>query len=129
MLEQAGSIHSPNYPSTYPTNVVCRWIIRIPQDIIEKKKFIKLAFVDFSVEYHASCGYDNVSVFDGDKESSSLMGSFCGDNLPSPVYASEGQMVVKFTSDESMVVRGFNATFDFTSALGLYNLHVHCHLI
>ena len=49
-----------------------------------------------------------------------LLGSFCGNELPSSVYASKGQMVVKFTSDVTIVLSGFNATFDFTSVLGLY---------
>ena len=118
LLTNVGSVNSPKYPSDYPVKVVCRWIIRIPQNIIEHKKFIKLTFEAFNLEFHSSCVYDSLVIYDGEEGNKTLLGSFCGDDLPSPLYASKGQMVIKFTSDETMVARGFNATFNFTSLLG-----------
>ena len=46
------------------------------------------------------------------------MGSFCGYNTPSPIYAITGKMLVKFISDVSVTDKGFNETFEFTSYLG-----------
>ena len=45
------------------------------------------------------------------------MGSFCGHNTPSPIYATSGKMLVKFISNEFVAATGFNATFEFTSSL------------
>ena len=119
MLTTAGSIHSPKYPDLYPTNVECLWIIRIPaKEVLKGTKFIKLTFLDFNFEFHSSCMYDRLEIYDGEEKNNTLLGSFCGDNLPSPVYASKGQMVVKFVSDEAMTAKGFNITSTFTSLLG-----------
>jgi cubilin len=30
LREEKGNIESPNYPSTYPANVACVWIITVP---------------------------------------------------------------------------------------------------
>ena len=99
--------------------MVCRWIIRIPPKEISKgTKFIKLTFQDFNLEPHASCTYDTLEIYNGKEGNNTLLGSFCGDNLPSPVYASKGQMVVKFVSDGSITARGFNITSTFTSLSG-----------
>ena len=99
--------------------MVCRWIIRIPPKEISKgKKFIELTFQDFNLEFHSSCTYDTLKIYNGEERKDTLLGSFCGDNIPSPVYASKGQMVVKFVSDGTMTARGFNITTTFTSLSG-----------
>lgn len=119
MLTKDGSFHSPKYPDSYPNKVTCRWTIQIPQDIIAEENIIKLTFVDFKLEVHSTCLYDSVVIYDGDEGSnSSMLGKFCGEILPSPVYASKGKMTVTFISDETVPDSGFNATFEFSSDLG-----------
>lgn len=118
VLKKDGSIQSPNYPDHYPHLATCQWIIEIPHDIIAQKPFIKLEFQDFDVEMHPSCNYDKVLVYDGGESNNTLLGSFCGYNTPSPVYAIRGKILVKFISDTFVTARGFNATFEFTSLLG-----------
>ena len=93
-------------------------VIEIPRDIIAQKPFIMLEFKNFSVEMHWRCNYDKVLVYDGGESNSILMGSFCGHNTPSPIYATSGKMLVKFISNELVAATGFNATFEFTSLLG-----------
>lgn len=83
-----------------------------------KKPYIKLRFKDFDVEMHPGCRYDEVLVYDGWISNNTLIGLFCGYKTPSPIYAARGKMVVKFTSDDSVAGRGFNATFEFISLLG-----------
>ena len=64
------------------------------------------------------CNYDKILVYDGWESDHNLMGSFCGYNTPSPIYAITGNMLLKFISDVSVTAKGFNATFEFTSYLG-----------
>ena len=84
----------------------------------DTKQNIKLTFEAFGVEPHSSCIYDKVTVFDGQEGNNTMMGTFCGDDIPPTLFSSSAQMVVKFTSDYSMSYKGFNATFEFTSTLG-----------
>ena len=118
VLKKDASFHSPNYPNHYPHQATCQWIIEIPHDIKAQKPSIKLEFQDFDVEMHPSCNYDKVLVYDGRESNVILLGSFCGYNTPSPIYATGGKMLVKFISDGSVARKGFNATFKFTSDLG-----------
>ena len=115
MLKKDGSFQSPNYPDDYPSQATCQWIIEIPRS---QKPFIKLEFKDFNVEEHWSCNYDKVLVYDGWESNNTLLGSFCGYNTPSPIYATTGKMLIKLISDVFVTRRGFNATFEFTSLLG-----------
>ena len=119
MLTKVGSFHSSKYPENYPNKVTCRWTIQIPQDIIEEENIIKLTFVDFELEFHPTCRYDSVVIYDGDGgNNSAILGKFCGEILPSPVYTSKGKMTVEFISDETMPASGFSARFEFSSDLG-----------
>lgn len=117
-LNEEGSINSPRYPKDYPEDVVCRWIIQIPPEILETKQYIKLTFEAFQLEYDSSCSFDKLTVYDGIKENNTMLGTFCGKDIPPPLFSSSAQIVVKFTSDNSMVYKGFNATIEFTNTLG-----------
>ena len=114
VLKREGSFQSPNYPNHYPNGVTCQWNIEIPHHIIAQKPFIKLEFKNFNVEMESRCNNDKVLVYHG---WNTLMGSFCGNNTPSPIQA-RGKMLVMFISDKSVTETGFNATFEFTSLLG-----------
>ena len=81
-------------------------------------KYIKLTFLDLKLEVSSSCSYDKLEIYDGKEARNNLLNSFCGDNLPPPVYASKGQMIVKFVSDATFTARGFSATLNFTSLSG-----------
>ena len=118
VLTREGSFQSPNYPNDYPNGATCQWIIEIPRDIKAQKPFITLEFKSFNVQMHWRCYYDKVLVYDGGESNNTLMGSFCGHNTPSLIYAIRGKMLVKFISDYAMTATGFNATFEFTSLLG-----------
>ncbi len=88
--------------------------------MLEDKQFIKLTFKSFALEYHSSCAYDELTVMEGNPMlGSTMLGRFCGDNvIPPPLSSSGPYMVVTFRSDSAMVYKGFNATFEFTNALG-----------
>ena len=52
-----GEISTPNYPSKYPSNSDCIWVIR-PRTFSP----IELKFTGFSIEPESRCGYDYVEV-------------------------------------------------------------------
>ncbi|KAL9985410.1 hypothetical protein ACROYT_G007815 [Oculina patagonica] len=117
ILTEEGSFHSPEYPNNYPMDAECRWMLKIPEELKNVKPFIKLTFEAFQLEYHSSCAYDRLTIFDGAEGNHTMMGKFCGSDIPPPLFSSSDQMVVMFTSDFSMAYKGFNATFEFTNTL------------
>ena len=57
LTSPTGIIMSPLYPSLYPSNSDCTWIIKPPS-----AKDISLTFEAFDLEADANCGYDSVKV-------------------------------------------------------------------
>ncbi len=68
-------------------------------------QFVKLEFISFDVENK----YDFVYVYDSIISPETLLGTFSGTTLPSPVVAStsSGVLIVKFESDYAVVKAGF----------------------
>ena len=100
---------------------MCRWLIQISPDEFEHRQYIKLTFEEFQLEHGSSCHFDKLTVYDGLSENNTMLGTFCGDNIPPALFSSGAQMVVKLTSDYSMTYKGFNATIEFTNTLGGHN--------
>ena len=109
-----GNLSSPNYPTKYPNNIGCSWVLSVPAgDTIE------FNFVDMDIETGLNCRWDYVELRDGGSLGSNLLGRYCGASLPSPArYVSSGnQLFVKIRSDASVNGRGFTATWK----IGLFN--------
>ncbi|KTF87440.1 hypothetical protein cypCar_00025640 [Cyprinus carpio] len=102
----SGEIHSPQYPSNYPDNVDCSWVITV--DVGHRVFF---NFTDLDVESHSSCGFDYVAIHDGPHESSPLLGKFCGVSRPSPITSTTNVIYVRFRSDYRQNHKGFSARF------------------
>ncbi len=62
---------------------------------------ISVSFLEFSIEANATCKYDKLSIFDGLTTSSPLLGTYCGNNSPENVKAtnSDGALTFQFQSD------------------------------
>ncbi|XP_026057290.1 cubilin-like [Carassius auratus] len=101
-----GEIHSPQYPSNYPDNVDCSWVITV--DVGHRVFF---NFTDLDLESHTSCIFDYVAIHDGHHESSPLLGKFCGASRPSPITSTRNVIYVRFRSDHSQNRKGFSAQF------------------
>ncbi|XP_070137463.1 protein tolkin isoform X1 [Drosophila bipectinata] len=99
-----GRIYSPNYPDSYPPNADCVWHF-----ITTPGHRIKLIFNEFNVEMHQECTYDNVAIYDGESESSSVLGRFCGDKIPFPISSSTNQMYMVLKTDKNKQLNGFTA--------------------
>ena len=114
---EGGSIKSEGFPNNYPNNKEqvnnCPSVSRIKYLIIQtwnlsvsEGKKIQLTFDEFSIENHASCVYDSVSVQYG-----TFSQKYCGTTAPSPITSTGNTMTVKFASDSSVTDKGFSAVW------------------
>ena len=54
-------------------------------------------------------------MYNGPNQTYPLLGTYCGQTIPSPVRATGYQMMVHFQSDSSVAYGGFRATFNTDS--------------
>ncbi|KAM3922254.1 membrane frizzled-related protein isoform 1-T2 [Leptodactylus fuscus] len=102
-----GSISSPKHPEHYPEKTVCRWVISVPEGLI-----IQIQFHNFSLESETGCSYDYVEVHDSAGLGiASLMGRFCGSDIPPTFTSSGAHMTILFVADEEISDVGFYATY------------------
>ena len=102
----SGVIQSPEYPTNYPTDVLCQWFIEVPE-----KYVIRLEFIDFDLEASLDCRFDYVLVMDSGRENQfSELGRYCGNWAKgSFVDSKSNRMLVTFRSERSKTKRGFEA--------------------
>eukprot|EP00079_Xenopus_tropicalis_P009796 XP_002934118.1 PREDICTED: astacin-like metalloendopeptidase [Xenopus tropicalis] len=111
----SGTLYSANYPSPYPNNASCVWLIRIPQGQVT------LQFVAFDVQPSANCTSDYVRVFDGASKSSPvLLKRACGRAQLPVLISSARRMLVEFVSDAKHTAFGFKATFTTVQCGGVF---------
>lgn len=97
-----GEFMSSGYSATeYPSSKKCTWKIK-------SNTRIGLYFKTFQTE----SGYDFVKVYDGESESSTLIGSYSGSTIPPYITSSSKQLYIVFTTDGSNQKKGFSAHFD-----------------
>ncbi|MCD4788642.1 MAG: PKD domain-containing protein, partial [Bacteroidales bacterium] len=72
---------------------------------------IECQFISFNVEWHSSCDYDWLKIFDGSNTSSPLLGKYCGTTSPGTVYATNenGALTFQFHSDYAANESGWSA--------------------
>ncbi|XP_068160694.1 cubilin [Antennarius striatus] len=102
----AGEIHSPLYPSSYPNNVDCSWVISV-----DPNHRVFFNFSDLDIENHISCSWDYVAIHDGPAMSSPLLARVCGTSVPPSIISTQNIIYVRFRSDSSRSHRGFSAHF------------------
>jgi hypothetical protein len=100
----SGTISSMYYPSSYINNADCQWLIAGSSTT----RMIMLQFTDV---YTESC-CDKIRLYNGNSTTSPLIASISGSS-PSrtPYTSSQRFMLVRFTSDSSVVYRGFQANY------------------
>ena len=84
-------------------------MIRFPVD-----QKVSITFESFDVEYHSSCGFDFLAVYDGDSSSSPIIGSsHCGTIAPgTTINSTQNLMTILFHSDSSATEAGFKFRTD-----------------
>ena len=84
----------------YSNDVDCRWLL------ICSTGAPSVTFNSFATESN----YDFLNLFDGDSTAVHRLSHLHGTDLPDPVTASGGTMLVQFTADGSAVADGFHAS-------------------
>uniref|UniRef100_A0A8C4UGM7 Membrane frizzled-related protein n=1 Tax=Falco tinnunculus TaxID=100819 RepID=A0A8C4UGM7_FALTI len=107
-----GHFSTPSHPQPYPHQQLCLWQISVPVGHI-----IDLRFHNFSLESHEDCSFDFVEVHDSaGTGAASLMGRFCGHQVPGTLTSSRHVMTVLFVADEGVADDGFFATYQARNA-------------
>ncbi|XP_041416853.1 embryonic protein UVS.2-like isoform X1 [Xenopus laevis] len=115
LTEPNGTFTSANYPSAYPPNSDCIWLIRLPAD----KVFLQ--FNAFDVQSSSKCASDYLKVYDGDSRSSPvLLDRACGTGKLPPLVSSGNTILVEFVSDASGLGMGFKASYSTVTGGGSY---------
>ncbi|MCF8364610.1 MAG: carboxypeptidase regulatory-like domain-containing protein [Bacteroidales bacterium] len=73
---------------------------------------IMIEFLEFHIESNSSCNYDWFRVYDGASVLDPILGTWCGDDSPGSIIAtnSDGVLTVKFHSDYSVNLSGWKAS-------------------
>uniref|UniRef100_A0A3B5PSJ8 CUB domain-containing protein n=1 Tax=Xiphophorus maculatus TaxID=8083 RepID=A0A3B5PSJ8_XIPMA len=103
----SGNISSPNFPGLYPYNIDCSWLI-----VVAEGSSVLLTFHHFELEYHTSCAYDYIKIYNGiSEDEGNLLGTFCGDISPPQFTSSWNVMSIIFHSDRHVAHRGFSVGY------------------
>ncbi|XP_054719322.1 cubilin-like [Uloborus diversus] len=102
--QRRGVIESPNFPSNYPRNQNCAWVIRAP-----KGNNISLAFSHFTLEGGNSCDNDYVEISEVKNMQPVSLSKYCGSltKPPAPITTSTNVAIVKLVTDHSVTREGF----------------------
>ena len=70
---------------------------------------VTLSFLSFDIEagQNGSCNFDKLTIFDGNSTSSTIIGEYCNNNIPTTVTSTTGAITIKFTSDTGVEGAGF----------------------
>ena len=98
----SGTITDNSGASDYQNNMTCEKLIQPSGG-----GTITLTFTSFATE----SGYDFVRVYGGTTTSAPLLGTFSGSSLPPVLTSSAGSMLIRFTTDGSVVAAGWSATY------------------
>ncbi|KFO89044.1 Enteropeptidase, partial [Buceros rhinoceros silvestris] len=101
LTDSSGFFHSMNYPKPYNANIICQWIILVPQGLS-----IKLNFTSFETQQYA----DTLNIFEGIGQKKILRASLSGTN-PETIYIFSHEATAEFITDYSENYSGFNATY------------------
>ncbi|NPD83760.1 T9SS type A sorting domain-containing protein [Lentimicrobium sp. L6] len=77
---------------------------------------LSVDFTSFAVEYHASCNYDYLEIYDGPNTTSEFIGKYCGTDNPGTVISThpENALTFVFHSDGSQEDAGWTAAISCT---------------
>jgi len=114
--KSSGVIMSPNYPNTYKNSENKIYNLYAPEG-----SKIELTINELNIEWkdkkngELTCPYDKLTVYDGPIAPNNKKAELCGssvDKLPTKSVVSTGNtMTVVFTSDGSVVFKGFKASW------------------
>lgn len=107
ITELNGTLSSPGYPSNYPSNVDCTWVITAPRD-----HFVELTFKVFDIyKERRGCRYDYVEIRDGNSRDSPSLGRHCGKTVDDKFQTVSNHARIRLHTDGSLERQGFVLTW------------------
>ncbi|VDI51485.1 tolloid, partial [Mytilus galloprovincialis] len=103
-----GFIRSPNFPTTYPQEILCFYYIESVNKIP-----INITFTSFDLEHTSigTCDRDYIRVNDGISKSAKLLGTFCGKQIPFLPVIYSGSVFLILRSNNLISGQGFSAEY------------------
>ncbi|KAM6987630.1 membrane frizzled-related protein [Tautogolabrus adspersus] len=105
LTDSEGSFSSPNHPGSYPPNLLCLWVIRVPPPSL-----VQIHVSSLTIEGPSPCLFDWLEVQE-QREQSSVVTRFCGNVAPPTVNTNSSTVWVTFRSDGSITGSGFTAQY------------------
>ncbi|XP_036315022.1 cubilin [Pipistrellus kuhlii] len=102
-----GTFTSPIYPNPNPHGRICEWRITV-----QEGKQVTLIFNNLRLEAHPSCNSEQVTVFNGIRSNSPMLGKLCSSvNISDEINSSGNTMKVVYFTDGSRPYGGFSASY------------------
>uniref|UniRef100_A0A3Q3M554 Membrane frizzled-related protein n=1 Tax=Labrus bergylta TaxID=56723 RepID=A0A3Q3M554_9LABR len=105
LTDSEGSFSSPNYPGSYPPNLLCLWVIRVPPPFL-----VQIHVSSLTIEGPSPCLFDWLEVQE-QRECLFFSYRFCGNVAPPTVNTNSSAVWVTFRSDGSITGSGFTAQY------------------
>ena len=109
-------IASPGFPQHYRNEIDCTWKIQLSIG-----QLIQFNFLHFDLQSFQ----DSLRIYDGDSNTSPMLGSYVGDSMPPSQISSSNQLFFHFHSDSSRTATGFKLEYNVTSK-NTYKVHIMC---
>ncbi|KAM4828885.1 cubilin [Thomomys bottae] len=115
LVDSSGTISSPFFPNTYPSNARCNWILQAQPPF----NHITVSFIYFGLESSQNCTHDYLEIFDGNSNHAPFRGRYCGSSIPHPITSFGSALALRFVSDLGLNGDGFQLSYTpSTSACG-----------
>ncbi len=98
-----GTIEDGSGSSDYENDLSCSWLINVEDD-----KLILLDFIQFDTELEA----DSLTIYDGEDENATIIGSFSGTEIPTKILSSSSQLYITFNTNASITSTGWKLTYE-----------------
>lgn len=115
LIDNEGTIASPNFPGPYPANSSCTWIITPPQNTN-----VSLTFTSFNIQSNSKqcdgskchCDFIQVKELDPPRNSAGFSAKYCdGNRPPNKIPYLMSRVRIRFVSDSTGEGTGFELNY------------------
>lgn len=92
-------------------NLNCEWVIHGHQG---NQVELIIQYFELESSYSSGCAYDILEIRNGGSNDSPLLGTFCGTTISQRFKSFGNLMYIKFTTDSSREMKGFEIKYDTT---------------
>ncbi|XP_065360610.1 cubilin homolog [Calliphora vicina] len=110
-----GSLASPYYPSTYPPNIECTWVLQGT-----KGSFLELQFDQLDIANSEHCNEDYLEIRSWSE--SKVLGIYCGLEKPENTLVSFERFWLRFHSADGSTGKGFKLSWNYAHLNDLVNI-------